>query len=88
VVIEARGDASTFVPTASPLFCFGDLMTDGVIGFWTTGSNNPIVIPSATGGTTTNVDTTLAGSIHIDAKRSGSTAEACTVTDISVNAVT
>ena len=88
VVIESRGDASTFVPTASPLFCFGDLMTDGVIGFWTTGSNNPIVMPTATGGTTTNVDTTLAGTIHIDAKRSGSTAETATVTDLSVNAMT
>ena len=88
IVIESRGDASTFVPTATPLFCFGDLMTDGVIGFWTTGSNNPIVMPTATGGTTTNVDATLAGTIHIDAKRSGSTAETATVTDISVNSMT
>lgn len=88
VVIESRGDASTFVPTATPLFCYGDMMTDGVIGFWTTGANNPIVMPTATGGTTTNVDATLAGTIHIDAKRSGSTAEAITVTDIAVNAMT
>lgn len=87
-IIESRGDASTFVPTASPLFCYGDLMTDGVIGFWTTGSNNPIVMPTATGGTTTNVDCTLAGAIHIDAKRSGSTAETVTITDLAVNAMT
>jgi hypothetical protein len=88
VVIESRGDPTTFVPTASPLFCYGDLITDGVIGFWTTGSNNPIVLPTATGGTTTNVDTTLAGTIHIEAKRSGSTAETITVTDLAVNAMT
>ena len=88
VIIEARGDASTFVPTASPLFCYGDLITDGVIGFWTTGANNPIVLPTATGGTATNVDCTLAGHITIQAKRSGSTAEACTVTDIAVNSMT
>jgi hypothetical protein len=88
VVIESRGDPTTFVPTASPLFCYGDLMTDGVIGFWTTGSNNPIVLPTATGGTTTNVDTTLAGTIHIEAKRSGSTAETITVTDLAVNSMT
>lgn len=88
VVIESRGDPTTFVPTASPLFCYGDFLTDGVVGFWTTGSNNPILIPSTTGGTTTNVDTTLAGTIHIDAKRSGSTAETITVTDVSVNAMT
>jgi hypothetical protein len=88
VVLESRGDATTFVPTATPLFCFGDVMTDGVIGFWTTGANNPIVMPTATGGTTTNVDATLAGTIHIDAKRSGSTAETVTVTDLSVNSMT
>jgi hypothetical protein len=70
------------------LFCYGDLITDGVIGFWTTGSNNPIVLPTATGGTTTNVDGTLAGTIHIEAKRSGSTAETITVTDLAVNAMT
>ena len=88
VIIESRGDPTTFVPTATPLFCYGDFMTDGVIGFWTTGSNNPIVLPTATGGTTTNVDATLAGTIHIEAKRSGSTAETITVTDLAVNAMT
>jgi hypothetical protein len=87
-VIESRGDASTFVPTASPLACYGEFVTDGVIGFWTTGSNNPILLPSATGTTVTNIDTTLAGTIHIDAKRSGSTAETVTVTDLAVNAMT
>ena len=88
VVIESRGDPTTFVPTAMPVFCYGDFITDGVVGFWTTGSNNPIVLPSTTGGTTTNVDGTLAGTIHIDAKRSGSTAETVTVTDLAVNAMT
>ena len=88
VVIESRGDPSTFVPTATPLFCYGDFLTDGATGFWTTGSNNPILLPATTGGTTTNVDGTLAGTIHIDAKRSGSTAETITVTDLAVNSMT
>lgn len=88
IVIESRGDPSTFVPTATPLFCYGDIITDGATAFWTTGANNPILLPATTGGTATNVDATLAGTIHIDAKRSGSTTETFTVTDVAVNAMT
>mgnify|MGYP001383997096 CR=1 FL=1 len=84
--IEARGDATTFVPTASPLFGYG---------FWApepssvlvTAANNPLYLP-ATAAAAVNVDTTLAGTIHVDMKRSGSTAEAVTVQDLMVHSMT
>ena len=85
-IIEARGDASTFVPTASPLFSMGMFMADGT-GALVTSPGNPIMLP-ATAPAAVNVDTTLAGTIHIDAKRSGSTAEAIQVHDLAVNAMT
>lgn len=88
VIVESRGDATTFVPTASPLFCYAEFQYDGAGALWTTTANNPLLMPATTGGTQTNVDCTLAGSIHIDAKRSGSTAEAITVQDLAVNAMT
>jgi hypothetical protein len=85
-IVEARGDASTFVPTASPLYGYGM--------FWAEGSsviipaaNNPLFLP-ATAPAAVNVDTTLAGTIHVDMKRSGSTAEAIVVHDLAVNALT
>jgi len=88
VWIESRGDPSTFVPTASPLGCYGRFMYDGAGGLFTTTSQNPLLIPATTGVTQTNVDMTLAGTIHVDMKRSGSTAEAVTVQDLAVNAMT
>ena len=86
--IESRGDATTFVPTASPLGCQGRFIYDGAGALFSTTSQNPLLLPATLGTTQTNVDCTLAGTIHVDAKRSGSTAEAATVTDLSVNALT
>jgi hypothetical protein len=80
--IEARGDASTFVPTAAPLFAMGMFQADGT-GALITSPGNPMFLPAATPAAV-NVDTTLAGTIHIDMKRSGSTAEAVTVHDLLV----
>jgi hypothetical protein len=87
VVIAARGELSTFVPTASPLYAYGVFMYDGAAGLFTTTSQNPLLIP-ASANAQVNVDLSLAGSIHIDMKRSGSTAEAITVQDLQVNALT
>lgn len=87
-VVESRGDASTFVPTASPLFAYGCLWVDSIALLWSAANaNGPLMIPANTPAAV-NVDTTLAGTIHIDAKRSGSTAEAITVHDLAVNAMT
>jgi hypothetical protein len=88
VWIESRGDPTTFVPTASPLGCYGRFLYDGAGALFTTTAQNPLLLPATTGITQTNVDCTLAGTIHIDAKRSGSTAESITVTDLAVNAMT
>jgi hypothetical protein len=84
--IEARGDASTFVPTATPLYAYGWFMPEpsSVI---LPAANNPLHLP-ATAAAAVNVDATLAGTIHIDMKRSGSTAETITVQDLAVNAMT
>jgi hypothetical protein len=84
--IESRGDPTTFVPTATPLYAYG---------FWfpepssvlMPAANNPLHMP-ATNNVAVNVDATLAGTIHVDMKRSGSTAEAITVQDLVVNAMT
>lgn len=85
-VIESRGEATTFVPTATPLFAYGVFTADGT-GAIVTSPGNPIMIP-ASAAAAVNVDATLAGTIHIDAKRSGSTAEAVVVQDLQVNALT
>lgn len=84
--IESRGDASTFVPTATPLYCYGMWFPEpsSVI---LPAANNPLHLP-ATAAAAVNVDATLAGTIHVDMKRSGSTAEAITVQDLVVNAMT
>jgi len=84
--IEARGDASTFVPTATPLYSYGVFQSDGT-GALVTSPGNPIMIP-ASAAAAVNVDATLAGTIHIDCKRSGSSAETITVQDLAVNAMT
>lgn len=87
-IIESRGDPSTFVPTATPLFAYGVLWVDSIALLWSAANaNGPLLIP-ATAAAAVNVDATLAGTIHVDAKRSGSTAEAITVQDVAVNAMT
>jgi hypothetical protein len=84
--VEARGDATTFVPTATPLYAYGEIRADGT-GAIITSPGNPIMIP-ASAAAAVNIDATLAGSIHIDAKRSGSTAETIVVQDLAVSAMT
>jgi hypothetical protein len=84
--IEARGDASTFVPTATPLYAYGWWMPEP-LSVIIPAANNPMHLPS-TAAAAVNVDATLAGTIHVDMKRSGSTAEAVTVQDLAVNAMT
>lgn len=85
-VVESRADPSTFVPTASPLYGTGRVWTEpsSVI---LPAANNPMFLP-ITAPAAVNVDMTLAGTIHVDAKRSGSTAESFLVTDMAVNALT
>src|SRR5262245_11307980 len=85
--VFCRGDASTFVPTATPLFAYGQFMYDGAGALFSTTSQNPLLIP-ASAAAATNVDATLAGTIHVDLKRSGSTAEAITCQDLLVTATT
>ncbi len=85
-IVESRGDASTFVPTATPLFAWGMFIPEpsSVI---LPAANNPLVLP-ATAPAATNIDATLAGTIHVDMKRSGSTAESVLVHDVAVNSMT
>lgn len=85
-IIESRGDATTFVPTATPLFAIGRFAPEpsSVV---LPAANNPLYMP-ATAPAAVNVDATLAGTIHVDMKRSGSTAETIQVHDLSVNAMT
>lgn len=85
-VIESRGDASTFVPTATPLFGYGLAWHEGSSALWAAASM-PLFLP-ATAPAAVNIDGTLAGAIHIDVKRSGSTAESIQVHDLAVNALT
>jgi hypothetical protein len=85
-VVVSRGEATTFVPTASPLLGYGLVWIEGSSALWAAASN-PLFLPATTPAST-NVDTTLAGTIHVDVKRSGSTAEAITVHDVTVNALT
>lgn len=85
-VIESRGEATTFVPTATPLLGYGSFTADGT-GAIVTSPGNPIMIP-ASAAALTNIDATLAGTIHIDARRSGSTAETIVVQDLTVNSMT
>ena len=84
--VESRGDPSTFVPTATPLFAMGMFQADGV-GALVTSPGNPIMIP-ASAPAAVNIDGTLAGTIRVDAKRSGSTTETIQVHDLIVNSLT
>ena len=86
IIIESRGDASTFVPTATPLFAFGLFWPEPSSVIFPA-ANNPCMLP-ATAAAAVNIDATLAGTIHVDMKRSGSTAETILVHDLSVNAMT
>jgi hypothetical protein len=50
-------------------------------------TTNPLFIP-ATSPAAVNIDGTLAGTIHVDWLRSGSTTETVQVHDLAVNALT
>lgn len=79
-------EARAAIGTAAGLFAKGWFITDGVTGA-VASVNQPIFIP-ATAAAAVNVDTTLASTIHVDVKRSGSTAETLAVQDFQVNSLT
>ena len=85
-VIMARGEGSTFVPTATPLMAYGEFVPEPSSVVFPA-ANNPCFLP-ATAPAAVNVDVTLAGTIHVDMKRSGSTAETIQVHDLHVSAMT
>ena len=80
--VESRAQ----IGTAAGLFAKGFFFTDAATGY-IAASSLPIFIP-ATAAAATNVDTTLAGYINIQWKRSGSSAETVTVQDLQVNSIT
>jgi hypothetical protein len=80
--VEARAP----VGTAAALFAKGKVISDGA-GALITAPNNPIFMP-ASAPASVNVDTTLASTIHVDVKRSGSTAETIAVHDFQVDSLT
>lgn len=80
--VEARAQ----VGTASGLFAKGYMIADSTTALLAS-TVQPLFIP-ATAAAAVNVDTTLAGYINIQWKRSGSTAETVTVQDVQVNAIT
>ena len=80
--IESRAQ----IGTASGLFAKGYFITDPTTGLIAS-TALPIFIPT-TAAAATNVDTTLAGYINVQWKRSGSSAETVTVQDVQVNSIT
>jgi hypothetical protein len=84
--IDFTIEARAAVGTAAGLFAKGFILSDGA-GALITSPNNPIFLP-ASAPAAVNVDTTLASTIHLDVKRSGSTAETAAVHDFQVNALT
>lgn len=80
--VEARGGPGV----AAGLFAKGLFFTDAVTAL-VASTVQPIFIP-ATAAAAVNVDTTLAGIVTVQWKRSGSTAETVTVQDLQVNAIT
>jgi hypothetical protein len=84
--VESRADPSTFVPTAAPMYGYG-MWQPEPSSVVLPAANNPFFFPATTGAAV-NVDMTLAGTIHVDLKRSGSTAESITVHDLNVTSLT
>jgi hypothetical protein len=80
--VEARGA----IGTTAPLFAKGIFWTDPTFAL-VASTALPIFVPS-NAAAQVNVDTTLASTIHLDFKRSGSTAETVAVHDFQVNALT
>jgi hypothetical protein len=84
--IDFSIEARAMIGTAAPLFAKGKVLSDGA-GALITAPGNPIFLP-ASAPAAVNVDTTKASTIHIDVKRSGSTAETIAVHDFQVDALT
>lgn len=80
--VESRAQ----IGTAAGLFAKGFFLTDGASGLFTTAGNNPMVIP-ASAAAAVNVDTSLASTINVQAKRSGSTVETITCQAYTVSAL-
>jgi hypothetical protein len=80
--VESRG----MIGTTTPLFGKGKIISDGA-GALITAPGNPIFMP-ASAPASVNVDTTLASTLHLDVKRSGSTVETITVHDFQVDSLT
>jgi hypothetical protein len=84
--IDFTVEARAAVGTAAGLFAKGFMIADSTTALLAS-TVQPLFIP-ATAAAAVNVDTTLAGTINIQWKRSGSTAETVTVQDFQVNAIT
>lgn len=80
--VESRAQ----IGTAAGLFAKGFMIADSTTALLAS-TVQPLFIP-ATAAAAVNVDSTLAGYINVQWKRSGSTAETVTVQDVQVNAIT
>lgn len=81
---HARSPVSS---TAGTLFAWAFWMPDQV-AVLIPAANTPQMIPAASAAAVNTLDTTLAGGLSVQVKRSGSTAETAQVHDLSVEAVT
>jgi hypothetical protein len=86
IEIDFSVEARAPVGTTAALFAKGKVISDGA-GALITAPNNPIFMP-ASAPASVNVDTTLASTIHVDVKRSGSTVETIAVHDFQVDSLT
>lgn len=84
--IVGRVHARAGISTAAGLFGWMEF-TSNQLSLLIPAANNPLIIPESAPAAV-NVDTTLAGGISVQWKRSGSTAETVTVSDLSVESVT
>lgn len=84
--IDFSVESRAAIGTTAALFAKGKVLSDGT-GALITAPGNPIFIP-ASAAASVNVDTTLASTIHVDVKRSGSTVETIAVHDFQVDALT
>ena len=83
--MEVYVRANAVVGTAAGLFAWGWLQTD-MTGNLLTNALQPLYIP-ASAAAAVNVDTTAAGGVNVQMKRSGSTGELLTVQDLIVEAL-
>lgn len=80
--VESRAQ----IGTAAAIFVKGWVICDPTFGLWAS-TVNPILIPS-NAAASVNFDTTLAGTVNVQAKNSGANASTWTVQDIQVNSIT